>query len=142
MASVHPVKSFSDPADAAGSFDGTYCAFEGDDKALAILGPAFRAIGGEIFRIDPAYKTIYHAASVIVCNYLVALLEVGLRAYAKSGMPNNLALKTMEPMVRETVDNVFKAGTARALTGPIARGDHMVVLRRHEAFLEAWRDNQ
>jgi len=43
----------------------------------------------------------------------------------------------MEPLVRETVDNVFKLGTVKALTGPIARGDDAVVARQLEA-LAAW----
>ncbi len=43
----------------------------------------------------------------------------------------------MEPLVRETVDNVFRLGTVKALTGPIARGDHAVVARQLEA-LSGW----
>ena len=39
--------------------------------------------------------------------------------------------------MRETVDNVFSLGTVKALTGPIARGDHAVVARQLEA-LSAW----
>jgi predicted short-subunit dehydrogenase-like oxidoreductase (DUF2520 family) len=34
--------------------------------------------------------------------------------------------------VRETVDNVFRVGTVRSLTGPIARGDDAVVARQLE----------
>ena len=43
----------------------------------------------------------------------------------------------MEPLVRETIDNVFRLGTASALTGPIARGDHALV-ERQVAALQAW----
>jgi len=39
--------------------------------------------------------------------------------------------------VRETLDNVFRLGTVQALTGPIARGDHVVVAQQVEA-LGAW----
>ena len=137
VASVHPLKSFADPAAAAKSFAGTYCAAEGDAAALAVLRPAFERIGARVFEIDPAFKTIYHAASVIVCNYLVALLETGIRSYEKSGFKRDDALRVMEPLVRETLDNVFRLGTAEALTGPIARGDHVVVARQVDA-LEAW----
>lgn len=137
VASVHPLKSFADPAVAAGTFRGTYCAAEGDASALAVLRPAFERIGGRVSDIDPAFKTIYHAASVIVCNYLTALLETGVRCYEKSGFARGTALSMMEPLVRETLDNAFKLGTVRALTGPIARGDHTVVARQIDA-LEAW----
>ena len=137
VASVHPLKSFADPAVAAQTFRGTYCAAEGDARALAMLRPAFERIGGSVSDIDPGFKTIYHAASVIVCNYLTALLETGLRCYEKSGFERDTALRMMEPLVRETLDNVFSLGTVQALTGPIARGDHAVVARQVDA-LEAW----
>ena len=137
VASVHPLKSFADPALAAQIFDGTYCAAEGDAAALAILKPAFEACGARVSEIDPAFKTIYHAASVIVCNYLTALLETGIRSYEKSGFKRDDALRVMEPLVRETLDNVFRLGTVEALTGPIARGDEAVVARQVEA-LTAW----
>lgn len=137
VASVHPLKSFADPAVAAQTFDGTYCAAEGDAAALAVLRPAFEKIGARLSDIDPAFKTIYHAASVIVCNYLTALLETGIRSYEKSGFRRDDALRVMEPLVRETLDNVFRLGTVEALTGPIARGDEAVVARQVEA-LAAW----
>ena len=137
VASVHPLKSFADPALAAQTFNGTCCAAEGDAAALAVLTPAFELAGARVSEIDPAFKTIYHAASVIVCNYLTALMEVGLRTYEKSGLGREVALRMMEPLVRETVDNVFRLGTAAALTGPIARGDGAVVSRQ-AAALAAW----
>ena len=43
----------------------------------------------------------------------------------------------MEPLVRETLDNVFRLGTAGALTGPVARGDDSVVAHHLQA-LDAW----
>ena len=137
VASVHPLKSFAEPAVAAQTFGGTHCAAEGDATALAVLRPAFERIGGVVSEIDPGFKTIYHAASVIVCNYLTALLETGLRCYEKSGFERETALRMMEPLVRETLDNVFKLGTVEALTGPIARGDHAVVAHQVDA-LGAW----
>ncbi len=137
VASVHPLKSFAGPGLAVQTFDGTYCAAEGDAAALAVLKPAFERGGARVSEIDPAFKTIYHAASVIVCNYLNALLETGIRSYEKSGFKRDDALRMMEPLVRETLDNVFRLGTADALTGPIARGDQAVVARQIDA-LAAW----
>jgi predicted short-subunit dehydrogenase-like oxidoreductase (DUF2520 family) len=112
------------------TFEGTYCAAEGDAAALDVLVPAFEAIGGRIVRIDPAAKTLYHAASVTVCNYMTALMEAGLRCYERAGIPRGTASAMIEPLARETLDNVFRFGTARALTGPIARGDAEVVARQ------------
>ena len=136
VASVHPLKSFADAVDALRTFSGTYCSAEGDTAALAILKPAFEQIGARVAVIDAQFKTVYHAASVMVCNYLTALMEAGLQCYEKAGLPRDTATAMMAPLVRETVDNVFKLGTVNALTGPIARGDHAVVARQLDALRE------
>jgi predicted short-subunit dehydrogenase-like oxidoreductase (DUF2520 family) len=135
-ASVHPVKSAADPARAAETFAGTWCGAEGDAAALGVVKPAFSAIGARLFDIDARSKTIYHAASVIACNYLAALIETGARCYEKAGLDRQTALQVMEPLMRETLDNVFRLGTAAALTGPIARGDSAVVARQVEALAQ------
>lgn len=137
VASVHPVKSFADPATCVRDFAGTWCGIEGDPRAQELLGELFKEIGGSIFPIDSRFKTLYHTGSVLVCNYLTALLEAGVRAYGGGGVPREVALEVMEPLVRGTVDNVFRVGTAQALTGPIARGDAAVVGRQLEA-LQSW----
>jgi predicted short-subunit dehydrogenase-like oxidoreductase (DUF2520 family) len=134
VASVHPLKTFATPGDAVLTFDGTPCVAEGDPAALSVLQPAFEQIGARVLHIASASKTLYHAASVIVCNYLVALIESGLRCYGSAGIAREDAAALIEPIVRETVDNVFKVGTARALTGPIARGDDGVVARHLHAL--------
>jgi predicted short-subunit dehydrogenase-like oxidoreductase (DUF2520 family) len=134
---VHPLKTFADSRDAVRTYPGTFCAAEGDRAALEVLIPAFERIGAQVSEIDASLKTVYHAASVIVCNYLTALMETGLRCYEKAGIARDTASAMIEPMVRETVHNVFRLGTVRALTGPIARGDEAVVARQLDA-LGAW----
>lgn len=134
LASVHPLKSFAEPAAAVESFAGTWCTVEGDAAALALLRPLFERLGARVAQIDPAGKTLYHAASVLVCNDLTALMESGLRAYEAAGLDRPTAQAMMEPLVRETLDNVFALGTVRALTGPVARGDAGVVARQLDAL--------
>lgn len=134
IASVHPLKSFADPAIAVNTFAGTYCTAEGDAAALALLQPLFEKIGARLSVIDAAGKTLYHAASVLVCNDLTALMEAGLRAFENAGLERATAQQMMEPLVRETVDNIFALGTVRALTGPVARGDAEVVARQLTAL--------
>jgi predicted short-subunit dehydrogenase-like oxidoreductase (DUF2520 family) len=134
IASVHPLKSFADPAAAVKSFAGTWCTAEGDAVAIAALKPLFEGIGAQVATIDASGKTLYHAASVLVCNDLTALMEAGLRLYEKAGLDRATAQRMMEPLVRETLDNVFVLGTVRALTGPVARGDAEVVQRQLAAL--------
>ncbi|NQT24773.1 DUF2520 domain-containing protein [candidate division KSB1 bacterium] len=136
IGSIHPVKSIANPDVSVETFSGTFCGVEGDDQSLEILRPAFEAIGGKTFVIDPQFKTIYHAAAVIVCNYLTSLIEIGAQAYVKAGLDQETSMHVMEPLVRETVENIFGSGTVRALTGPIARGDHSIVSKQLAALAD------
>lgn len=139
--SVHPVKSFANPAEAIQDFakTETFCGVEGDmetEEAQSVLR-AFEAIGGRLFSIDAANKTLYHAATVFTCNYLTALIEVGIQCFAQAGISREQGMKILKPIVSGTVKNIFESDTATALTGPIARGDAEVVARQCYA-LDEW----
>ncbi|CAN7655900.1 Rossmann-like and DUF2520 domain-containing protein [Massilia sp. LjRoot122] len=133
VASVHPVRSFADPAAVAADFAGTFCGVEGDAAALALLEPAFTAIGARLVRIDPAAKTVYHAAAVFASNYLVTVVDAALRAYAAAGVPEDVARELARPLATEALANVFRIGPAAALSGPVARGDFATVARQQDA---------
>jgi len=137
VASVHPVRSFADPAAVAAAFDGTFCGVEGDADALDVLLPAFEAIGARPVRIDPAAKTVYHAAAVFASNYLVTVMDAALRAYEAAGIPADVARELARPLATETLANVLRLGPEAALSGPIARGDAATVARQHAA-VTAW----
>jgi predicted short-subunit dehydrogenase-like oxidoreductase (DUF2520 family) len=137
IASIHPVRSFASPEQVASSFAGTWCGVEGDEAALAVLRPLFTAIGAQLVDIDPAAKTVYHAAAVFACNYVVTLLDVAVQAYGHAGIPEDVAMQMMAPLVHKTVEQVFAAGTAAALSGPIARGDTGTV-EKQQAAVSAW----
>jgi predicted short-subunit dehydrogenase-like oxidoreductase (DUF2520 family) len=137
IASVHPIKTFSDAMQAVESFPGTYCSAEGDAGALAVLRPAFERIGAKVFDIVSGMKPIYHAGGIFACNYLAALIEAAMRAHEKAGIPRAASLAALEPLVRETVDAIFEHGPARALTGPISRGD-VATVRRQLARVREW----
>jgi predicted short-subunit dehydrogenase-like oxidoreductase (DUF2520 family) len=135
VASVHPIRSFADPVAVAAGFAGTFCGIEGDPDALALLEPAFEAIGARLVRIDPAAKTVYHAAAVFASNYLVTVVDAALRAYAAAGVPEAVARELAQPLATEAVANVFRIGPEAALSGPVARGDFATVARQQEAVM-------
>jgi predicted short-subunit dehydrogenase-like oxidoreductase (DUF2520 family) len=137
VASVHPIKSFAEPASAAASFGGTFCGIEGDPAATVRLTPLFESIGGMPLPLRSDTKPLYHAGMAISANFLVTLLQWGLDTLEQAGLPPAAGIKMLEPMVRNTVDNIFALGPAKALTGPIARRDEATVSRHIEA-LRAW----
>jgi predicted short-subunit dehydrogenase-like oxidoreductase (DUF2520 family) len=135
VASVHPVRSFADPQAVAADFAGTFCGIEGDEEALGLLEPAFAAIGARLVRIDPAAKTVYHAAAVFASNYLVTVVDAALRAYEAAGVPAEVARELARPLATEALANVFRLGPEAALSGPVARGDFATVARQQEAVM-------
>lgn len=136
-ASLHPVKSFADPAIAITTFADTYCGIEGDKTATDVIETLIEAIGGQYFNVDSDKKLTYHSASIFACNYLTALQELSIQALQHSGIERELAMKILEPIVKETTHNIFQLGTAKALTGPIARGDHNLVAAQYNA-VQKW----
>ena len=83
--------------------------------------------GAFVFGINREDKAVYHAGSVVVCNYLVALIEAGLVCFEKAGISRDEALRIIQPIMAGTIANVARLGTTRALTGPIARGETAIV---------------
>ena len=137
VASVHPIRSFADPDVVVDTFAGTFCALEGDAAACEVLRDALHRCGAITFPVTPEHKTIHHVATVMVCNYLVALMEVGLRCFEQAGLPRETAAKVIQPIVTETLANVFRLGPVQALTGPIARGE-LSVVAKHSRALGEW----
>ncbi len=135
IASVHPIRSFADPQRVATEFDGTFCGMEGDTAALAVLAPALRAIGAQLIELNPANKTLYHAAAVLSCNYLNVLLDAALRTWQAAGVEPDTARALMQPLTQGTLDNIMRLGPVAALSGPLVRGD-LATVARHQAALD------
>lgn len=127
VARLHPLRSFAEPERAVPAFPGTHCGVEGDAEAIRAIEALIRASGGQLFRLPSVGVVFYHAAAVLVSNYLVALIEAGLRCSAHAGFSRREAGAMLQGLVTSTLGNVFEAGTIAALTGPIARGDAEVV---------------
>jgi predicted short-subunit dehydrogenase-like oxidoreductase (DUF2520 family) len=135
-ASLHPLRSFAEPETAVEHFSGTNCALEGNPEAVARLEAAVTAIGGIPFVIQASRKALYHAAAVLSSNGLTALLQAAVEAWAEAGLTEEQALRISEPLVRNTVDNIYRMGPLKALTGPVVRGDRKVVAGEMEALGE------
>lgn len=137
LASIHPVRSFADPAAVCRDFSGTICSVEGDLRALEVLRPAFAGIGARIVEIDPQQKLLYHAASVFASNYLVTLMDTAIAAYCAAGIEPAMAQQMAASLAGNTLENVFALGAQQALTGPIKRGD-MQTVTTQAATVSAW----
>lgn len=122
VASAHPLRSFAQAGvDAAAC--GEYWFLEGDKEATSVMESIIGSIGGNVAHITKEAKPLYHAASVVACNYLVCLLDVSYQLMKETGVSADVAREALMPLVLGTIENVSKIGTEKALTGPISRGD-------------------
>ncbi|WP_237058898.1 Rossmann-like and DUF2520 domain-containing protein [Microbulbifer sediminum] len=136
LASAHPVHSFAEPQQSLHTLAGSTVALEGDETAVTLLQEAFVALDCRPLSLAGADKSLYHAASVLGCNYLTALLDLSLRAYERAGIGREQALAMLGPIATQTLENNLRLGPEGALTGPIARGD-IDTVQAHLAALEA-----
>lgn len=157
VASVHPIHSFADPKRSINTFAGSHCAIEGSANALTQLDALFSSLGALTFTLDSQQKSLYHAASVMACNYLVSLLEVSHQMLKEAGIDEAVIDEAvideavideaginstensspLESLIRQTLDNYFSLGATQALTGPIARGDTDTIKTHIKALQQA-----
>jgi predicted short-subunit dehydrogenase-like oxidoreductase (DUF2520 family) len=137
IGSMHPLQTFPTVESAVGRLPGSWCFCEGDETAVACLMRLAEAIGAHAARITPAGKALYHAAAVVACNYLVALMDAAASLAQQAGLDRQSWLLAVEPMVRAGMENVLAIGPEKALTGPVARGDIQTIRRHLDALAGA-----
>jgi len=136
VAAFHPITTFAGFDDPTPALQGVTFGADGDAPALAVLADVAERLGGRLVPVTPELKALYHAGGVIACNYLVTLLATGGRLMTAAGVPPEAAGDALRLMMRRTLENAARLGTAPALSGPVSRGDAGTVAR-HLAALEA-----
>jgi predicted short-subunit dehydrogenase-like oxidoreductase (DUF2520 family) len=108
------------------------CAVAGSTpRALQTARALADDLGMTAVEISDADRPAYHAAASVASNYLVTLEVAAERLLEGTGADRDLLV----PLVRATVEN-WAADGARALTGPIARGDEATVAAQRAAVAE------
>lgn len=127
--SVHPLQAFANFEMAVQNLPGSVFSIEGDRDAYDAAVCIVETLGGEYFFIDRRAKPLYHAGACVVSNYLVTLIDLGVKLLESTGIPKSLATKALLPLINGTIKNVENIGIPKALTGPIARGDLSTIVK-------------
>ncbi len=133
--SLHPLMSFADPERAAEALNDAYLTLDGSGPAYMQTKFLLGQFSKKIISISPANKALYHAALAVTSNHLVTLLDSGMTLLEQSGFSRANATRLIEPLVRQTIENVFQEGPEQALTGPIVRAD-IGTVEKHIAALK------
>ncbi|MGA2159918.1 MAG: DUF2520 domain-containing protein [Dehalococcoidia bacterium] len=143
---LHPLQTFANIEEAIHNISGSTFALEGDEPAMADGRLMAAAMKGTIITLKPGDKVLYHAAAVTLSNYLVTLMKTAAEFWQSFGIPQDVAVKALLPLLKGTVNNIERVGIPDCLTGPIARGDvrtvekHVNALRKeHPELLEIYR---
>lgn len=123
IASIHPLQTFPNLESTLARLPGSDCYYEGDSGAQATIKQLITDIGMRPIAIQKESKSLYHAAAVVACNYLSALMDASLELGEAAGIDRKTLWQSLEPLVSSTLENIKTDGPEKALTGPIARGD-------------------
>ncbi len=128
VASLHPLMTFVQRS--VPSLKNVPFALEGDPAAVRVARRIVRDLDAEVFSISRNKKIAYHAWGAFTSPLLIALLVTGEKVARAAGLSTAEARRKMLPIVRQTLANYAEFGPAGAFSGPIVRGDALVV-RQH-----------
>jgi predicted short-subunit dehydrogenase-like oxidoreductase (DUF2520 family) len=129
---LHPLQTVTGPST---RFDGCGCATAGSTpEALELAARLARDLRMSPFEVRDEQRAAYHAAASIASNFLVTLQAEAEALAASAGIDGFDARRMLGPLVRATVENWVALGPERALTGPVARGDHATVAAQRAAI--------
>ncbi|HVT57649.1 MAG TPA: DUF2520 domain-containing protein [Thermoanaerobaculia bacterium] len=136
VGSLHPLKAFpralADPAEARGVF----FALDGDEAARLLAQRLAGAWGAVAAEVPAAARPLYHFAASLAAGGVVTLLAAAAEIAARLRLPPAVARGYLE-LARGAVAAAIAAGeAARALTGPVARGEAATVRRQLAALRE------
>ena len=127
VGSMHPLCSFGEPVSSAARLRDAWFTLEGTEKAVREVKTILGITGGKYNLITAENKPLYHAGACVVSNFLVTLLESGIRYFEAAGMKRKDIFQAIEPLIGATLSNIREKDTIDALTGPIVRGDYNTV---------------
>jgi predicted short-subunit dehydrogenase-like oxidoreductase (DUF2520 family) len=136
IASVHPIHSFFDPRISMETFQNSFCGFEGQRAALKILMPLFQQIGARSLTVSKRHKAIYHAAAVFCSNYVITLAAMAEQCYRQAHIKKDLARELVLSLMTRGLISLQTTSYAKALTGPLQRGDINTVMAHRRALAD------
>jgi predicted short-subunit dehydrogenase-like oxidoreductase (DUF2520 family) len=123
VGSFHPLQAIAHPVTGAERLPGSWVAVTGAPDATATARRLAGAVGCPVISVPESRRPLYHAAAVMVSNFLPPLVDAACRLLERAGIPYDEALPALLPLVRGTLENIQERGVDGAVTGPIRRGD-------------------
>ncbi len=129
----HPFQTLAgldSPEETVERLAGVTFAVAGNGWLAGYLSRLALDLGGQPITIAVEDRPLYHASAVMVCGYLVALMQAAAEILEEIGFSPEDAIRAIYPLSRATMENVGRGGLVGAVTGPVPRGD-TETLRTH-----------
>lgn len=134
---LHPFQTFAGldgPQETISRLAGVTFAVAGQGWLHDFLHNLAHELGGRPVSIRDEDRPLYHAAAVLSCGYLVALLQAAVALWQQMGVSQEEAIAALYPLARITLENVAKGGIGPSVTGPVVRGDASTIQSHLEAL--------
>ena len=128
--SVHPLFAANDRFETYRELADAFFTLEGDESHIDDIRKVLEDAGLKVKRIHSSDKAKYHLAAVITSNMVLGLIDSGIDLLMDCGFKEEEARLAIRPLVIGNVTHALDAGTVKALTGPVERGD-VRTLERH-----------
>ena len=133
----HPFQTFAgldDSDQAVARLAGVTFAVSAEGRLETFLEDLAAALGGRAVSLDDELRPLYHAAAVLSCGYLAALLQAAVEVCQASGFTESEGREAVLAISRATLENVARLGPQGSVTGPLVRGDAATVQEHLEAL--------
>jgi len=101
---------------------GVVWGMDGDNDVVNDLSEVVRALAGYPLLLRGTDLQLYHLAAVFVANLSLGLMAAATKLWDRSKAPLS-SEEALLPLLKTVVANWEELGLARALTGPLVRGD-------------------
>lgn len=126
--SIHPMFAISDKYNSYKDLSKAFITIEGNEKYKNYLKQLFYSLGNNVSIISSENKPLYHAASVVVSNLVLGLINNGVKYLNECGFSQEMAINALYPLIEFNIKNIREKGIINSLTGPVERGDLLTVM--------------
>ncbi len=132
-ASFHIMQTFPSikPTDIRNSFAAIETRYEQAERYLFSLARTFDM---KSFALSEEVKAYYHIAGVFAANFINANFFSSNKLLEEAGLETEDHYPLFDPIIRTTLSNIQKDGSAASLSGPVQRGDSNTIKRHIEAL--------
>ena len=119
----HPMQTFGDPEVAARSLPGCTITIEAAEPLDGLLLGLAERLQCRVNRLPAGMRARYHAAAGYTAQFINVLFAEAARLWRSWGASEAQAVEALLPLARGTLAAIGSAGIARAMPGPVSRGD-------------------